>query len=311
LNHRQGKHAMQEQPRSILFISLSCVGDAVMTTPALEALHNCFPEAKIDIVSDARSDILYQHCPYRGRVFLKNKKKFLRGSLDLLQQVRKTSYDLIVDLRTDGLAYLCRGKKRLTKWGKKPYGEHAVEQLLGVVREVHQDKDIPPAKVWLTAKEQDYADGLLSSLPGSKWLAFAPGNVNEKKIWPGENYAALADNLRDTFSGVILDGSAEEKPYTEAVSANLHVPFVDLAGRTNLLEAAAVLQRASLFVGSDSGLGHIAAAVSTPTLTLFSVDTPERVLPWSKKAEWLQSPDDRAVSIRLEQVIEKTRSIIL
>ena len=101
-----------------------------MTTPVLESLHGLFPEATIDIVADKRSAILFSQCPYRGEVLLKDKKKFLRGSVELLGRARKTVYDLIVDLRTDGLAYLCRGHRRYTKWGRRPYGAHAVEQLI-------------------------------------------------------------------------------------------------------------------------------------------------------------------------------------
>ncbi|MGK0296608.1 MAG: heptosyltransferase-3 [Gammaproteobacteria bacterium] len=301
---------MQEQVKSILFISLSCVGDAVMTTPVLEALNNKYPDATIDIVSDARSEILYKHCPYRGNIILKNKKKFLRGAIDLLKEARRKQYDLIIDLRTDGLAYLCRGKKRLTKWGRKPYGSHAVEQHMGTIRNIHDSPDIPKAKVWLTKAEQDYADSLLLGLPGKKWLAFAPGNFNEKKIWPSDNYAALANNFGNLFTGVILDGSKLEKHETKAVGRKLNLPFVNLAGKTNLLQAAAVLRRASFFVGGDSGLGHIAAAMSIPTLTFFSVDRPERVLPWGGNAHWLLSSDNYARNISLEDAINKVRTII-
>ncbi|MEX2352963.1 MAG: glycosyltransferase family 9 protein, partial [Gammaproteobacteria bacterium] len=132
----------------------------------------------------------------------------------------------------------------------------------------------------------------------------APGNANEKKVWPAENYARLANALSDTISGVILDGSPREKIVTTEVAKNLRLPFVDLAGQTDLLQAAAVLSRASLFVGGDSGLGHVAAAVSTPTLTFFSVDRPERVLPWGGRALWLQSPDEYVRSIPADAVLE-------
>lgn len=301
---------MEQETNTILFISLSCVGDAVMTTPVLESLHLKYPGAVIDIVSDSRSDILYKHCPYRGRIFLKHKKKFLRGSIELLQEVRGMAYDLIVDLRTDGLAYLFRGRKRLTKWQRKSYGDHAVQQLMGVIHSLHGDAVIPSARIWLSGEEHTFAEQVLASLPGKRWLAMAPGNDNANKVWPAQNYAALANRLADLISGVILDGSPREKSATATVARELKLPFVDLAGQTNLLQAAAVLSRASLFVGADSGLGHIAAAMSTPTLTFFSVDRPERVLPWGKKALWAQSPDQHAGNIPLEETVLKTRAFL-
>jgi heptosyltransferase-3 len=294
---------------SILFISLSCVGDAVMTTPVLESLHQHFPDAKIDIVADRRSAILYRNCPYRNRILLKDKKKFLRGSVELLKELRKTRYDLIVDLRTDGLAYLCHGRSRFTKWGRKPYGAHAVEQLIGIIHSIHGETPVPAATVWLSAEEKQFARQTLADLPAGPWLEFAPAVALETKAWPVENYVQLANALTDLFTAVILDGGPAETAVTAAVAKGLQLPYVDLAGKTSLLQAAAVLERARLFVGSDSGLGHVAAAVATPTLTLFSNDTPERVLPWGKHSHWLKSADGIAASISVSEVEEKVRSI--
>jgi len=302
-------HSSLQAVDSILFISLSCVGDAVMTTPVLESLHQHFPDVKIDIVADRRSAILYRHCPYRNRVLLKDKKKLLRGSVELLKELRKTRYDLIVDLRTDGLAYLCRGRTRFTKWDKKAYGAHAVEQLMGIIRSIHGDNSLPAATVWLSAEEHQFARQTLAVIPSGPWLEFAPAVALETKAWPVENYVQLANALTDLFSAVILDGGPAETAVTAAVAKGLQLPYVDLAGKTSLLQAAAVLERASLFVGSDSGLGHVAAAVATPTLTLFSNDTPERVLPWGKHSHWLTSADGAAASISVGEVEAKIRSI--
>ena len=299
-----------EAVRAILFISLSCVGDAVMTTPLLRVLHEHFPLAVIDIVSDRRSDIIYRHCPYRDEVFIKDKKRFLRGAVDLLRQVRRKRYDLIVDVRTDGLAWLCRGRARLTKRGRKSYGPHAVQQLMGVLRSLHGEREIPGTCIWLSEEEHSFAEQALAPLPPGRWLAMAPGNVNDRKVWPAEKYAALANSAGDLFAGVILDGAPSERAATSAVARRLELPHVDLAGRTNLLQAAAVLQRASLFVGADSGPGHIAGAVGTPTLTLFSVDRPERVLPWGRRAAFVTSTDDQAASIPLEEVQVQLRRLM-
>ncbi|MBT8439621.1 MAG: glycosyltransferase family 9 protein, partial [Gammaproteobacteria bacterium] len=134
--------------KQILFITLSNIGDAVMTTPTLERLHQLFPNALIDLVCDARSEILFEHCPYRGEIFLKDKKQGKKGLFKLIRQLRKKRYDLIVDLRTDGLAYLLRAKKRLTKFGHQPYGPHAVEDLISIIDKINPEKQIPPTRIW-------------------------------------------------------------------------------------------------------------------------------------------------------------------
>ena len=105
---------MKNVVNKILFISLSNIGDAIMTTPVLHALHQLYPEAIIDIVGDQRSSEIFKHCPYRGEIFHKQKNSFLRGVPALLMTLWAQSYDLVVDIRTDGLAYLLPAGKRLS-----------------------------------------------------------------------------------------------------------------------------------------------------------------------------------------------------
>ncbi len=76
---------MRETVNKILFISLSNIGDAIMTTPVLMALHECYPEAVVDIVGDKRSSEIFKHCPFRGEIFNKQKNMFLRGVPALLK----------------------------------------------------------------------------------------------------------------------------------------------------------------------------------------------------------------------------------
>jgi len=85
---------------------------------------------------------------------------------------------------------------------------------------------------------------------------------------------------------------------------------VNLAGETGLLEATAVLARASVFVGNDSGLGHLASAVGTPTLTLFGPGQPERYRPWGEQARWLTSPENDLNRLSAEDVAGKVRLLL-
>lgn len=278
-----------------------------MTTPVLEALHQLYPAARMDIVADRRSSLLFSKCPYSDRIVHKDKKKPLRGSIALLTELRKRKYDLIVDLRTDGLAYLLRGKKRLTKLNAQSYGNHAVEQMMGVIRSIYGDRSIPSARIWYGDDQEYYARQTLSALPGDAWLAFAPAVALEAKLWPAENYAALADSLKDLFTGVILLGGPGEERFSEAVKDKLSLPCVDTTGTADLLQAAALLKRAKMFVGSDSGLGHVASGVGAPTLTFFSVDRPERCRPWGNRAIWLISEDRTARGIAVADAEAKIR----
>jgi ADP-heptose:LPS heptosyltransferase len=182
---------------------------------------------------------------------------------------------------------------------------------MGVIHRLHGQERIPPTTVWISEEEKRFADNAVKDLPPGRWLYLAPAVTLASKLWPIENYIRLAHNVRDIFSAVILDGSPSEASVTLSVARELKLPYVDLAGRTNLLQAAAVLRHASLFVGSDSGLGHVASAVATPTLTFFSNDKPERVLPWGNRSVWLRAADGNVSSISAEEAEKKIRGLFL
>lgn len=296
----------------ILFISLSCVGDAVMTTSVLVALHEKFPDAQIDIVADKRSSALFLECPYRGQIIHKNKGAAFRGAVDLLRRLRATKYDLIVDLRTDGLAYLFRAKKRLTKWHGKPYGPHSVQQFLGVIRELQQDDPLPEPQIWLNEQQEKHAQSLLAGLSGGKLLALGPacGGKEAEKAWPSDHYVSLANALKEQFSSVLLLGGPADAELSSRICEGLSIPFLDTTGKTDLLEAAALVKQCHFFLGSDSGLGHVAAAVGTPTLSLFSNADPERYAPWGKRSAWIRDPEKDARNISVNEVLDKIRNLM-
>ena len=277
--------------RSILVVSLSNIGDAVLTTPVLERLHQLYPDARMDILGDRRSSALFTHCPYRGEIIHRDKAKGWRGRLALVRALRRTRYDLIVDLRTDGMAYLLRAGRRLTKWHRGPHGAHAVEDHMAVIAAINPAGLIPPATLWVSDAEVEAAVAALQPLRasgtgGTRWLAVAPGANWPPKTWPAARFAELIAQVSDRFDGVVLLGGPDDRERCEAIGLTLTLPSVDLAGRTDLLQAAAVLGRCRAFVGNDSGLGHMAAAVGLPTVTVFGPGRPERYHPWGPCSIW-------------------------
>jgi ADP-heptose:LPS heptosyltransferase len=121
-------------------------------------------------------------------------------------------------------------------------------------------------------------------------LALGPTANWAPKIWPAENFVALAERL--TGPGGILPGAriavfggpderALAQPVLDALPADRRI---DLVGKVDLLTAAACLRHATLFVGNDSGLMHIAAATGIPTLGLFGPSPPALYSPWGPNA---------------------------
>ena len=287
-----------------LFITLSNIGDALLTTPVLQFLHRYDETATVDIVGDERSSMLFLHCPYRGEIYHKRKQRFLRGVPALWYELRGKRYDLVVDLRTDILARLIRAEKRLIKNGGDRH-DHAVEKHFSVVSEIAGDAKIPGTTLWPGQADRDFAHATCARLPGKKWLCIGPGANWDKKIWPPERYAAAARILSAEFDALVLLGSEADNRQALQVAPNAGLPCVNLCGRTTLLQAAAVMARMTLFTGNDSGLGHLASAVNTPSFTLFGPGHPERYHPWGALAAWCTAPDCNIGSISVDAVVKQ------
>jgi len=297
--------------KKILFIGLSCVGDVVMTSVVIQTLKQKFPRAVIDFVADSRSSNLYDRFPNLGKIVIKNKDNFLRGTPDLIRQLWSTKYDIIVDVRTDGLACLLKGRKKYTKLFAKSYGKHAVESLMGVIFSLHQQDPIPNPRIWLSDTERKNAiNKLLRFGNKSRLLAICVGDIRRPvKCWDADKFTELLKIQKENFSGVIFLGGDLDAERTNEVASRINIPYINTIG-SSLLETAAFLEHSILYVGPDSGVGHIAAAVKTPVISFFSVDNPERCRPWGRSVICLKGANNDARNISIENVNSSIQEIL-
>lgn len=164
--------------------------------------------------------------------------------------------------------------------------------------------------MWLSDTDRAFAAAATRQLPGGRWLALAPGANWPGKVWPLEHHRVLLDELRTHFDAIIVLGDPGDKVATDTLAACSPLPVADLGGATNLRQAAAAMASATLFLGNDSGLGHLAAAVGTPTLTLFGPGEPERYHPWGSRAQWLVAPDADLSKLAPAAVAAKVREML-
>lgn len=293
-----------------LLITLSNIGDAVMSTPVLTAMHALHPDTLVDVVADARSAELFEPCPFRGEILLREKRDGWRGWWRVLRALRRYRYRLIVDLRTDGLSWLLRAQRRCTRRRARAASGHAVERAYAVIAGLMPAGATPAARLWLAASDREFAARRTASLPRGRWLAVAPGANWPPKTWPLPHFHSLLRALRGEVDAIVLLGGKADRGACAELASGAVLPVLDLAGGTRLLQAAAVIERARLFIGNDSGLGHIAAAMGTPTLTLFGPGDPGRYHPWAPGAQWLVAPDGEIANLSPATVIEKARAIL-
>tara|TARA_B110000238_G_scaffold179394_1_gene202625 strand:+ start:208 stop:1131 length:924 start_codon:yes stop_codon:yes gene_type:complete len=274
--------------KKILFITLSNIGDVILTTPTLEALHSKFPNATFDIVGDKRSEILFKYCPYIDNFFEKNKELGWYGIFLLIRKLRQKKYDLAVDLRSDGILYFVKATEKLFKTpNKSSLKIHSVEKhFLSLNRVV--ENNIPSTTIWLSDYEKELANKIFSEYKNKRLLTIGVGANFEGKIWDISNYIMLANILNDFFDVVVLVGDKNDTSLSNEFALGYEGKIIDCCGYYNLLETTAIIEKSDFFVGNDSGLGHIASAVNTKSFTIFGVGEPTRYSPWGKNASWLQ-----------------------
>lgn len=278
------------QVTKILFVTLSNIGDAILTTPSLEALHQQFPNAIIDIVCDKRSAIIFKHCPYLGTLIYKEKQGSWKTLLKLLKTLREKKYDIAVDLRTDVLLYFVKAKSKAFKVSnRKTINMHSVEKHYAALKAL-VTHPIPSSKIWLSDNEMRLADEAIQSISQQRVLAIGIGANFEGKIWPATSFAILVNKLQPLFDVVCIFGDKNDISLSDAFKEVCDLPSIDFCGKLNLLETAAHIKKSSFFIGNDSGLGHIASALMVPTFTVFGVGQPTQYRPWGNKALWYQDP---------------------
>jgi heptosyltransferase III len=277
-----------KQPQKItkiLFVTLSNIGDAILTTPTLEALHQLFPNAKIDIICDQRSAIIFKYCPYLGELIYKEKQAGWRGWLKLAMRLRQQQYDIAVDLRTDGLLYVVKANiKVLKRSNRKTIAMHSVQKHYAALKPM-DDVPIPDVTIWLPQQEV-----ATNSVKQQRILAIGIGANFNGKIWPAASFARFANAVKDHFEMVFIFGDKKDALLVDAFIEQCTLPTENYCGKLSLLETAAYLENACFFIGNDSGLGHIASALTIPTFTVFGIGQPHRYVPWGKSAMWYQEP---------------------
>jgi lipopolysaccharide heptosyltransferase III len=274
----------------ILFVTATRIGDAVLSTGLLGYLIERYPVARLTIAAGPVAAPLFEAAPQLERLIVVNKRSLALHWLALYRDVAGRRWDLVVDLRGSVLAWLLRARERRVM-AKGDKHENRVRQLARLF-----DLDPPPSpRLWLASAHERGAEALVPS--GGPVIAIGPASNWRGKQWRAERFADLARRLTGTggeFAGarVAIMAAAHERRQAEPLLAALPPDkVIDLIGRTDLLTASAVLRRAMLFIGNDTGLMHIAAASGVPTLGLFGPSPIDQYAPWGPHTAVVRTAD--------------------
>jgi len=289
----------------VLLVRLRSIGDTVLSTPSLFALRRFLPNAQIDIlVEDWVAPVLDSH-PYADNVVVLERGG-LRARSRTAWQLRSTGYDVVYNLHGGTTAtFLTRASgarhrvglktyqyaqlhnhqapSPLLLWGKEK--AHSVEQQLALLGWTGVPvTDRPRTHLAVTSEaaasvEQRLAKAGIEDRPIA---LIHPSTAFATKQWATANFARVAEALAGRGFAPVAIGTPQEYNVIDALLKESSVRIVSL--ELPLPEVAALAARSQLFVGNDSGIAHIAAAVGTRSVVIFGSSNVAHWRPWNKAA---------------------------
>lgn len=302
--------------RRILVVRGGAIGDFVLTLPALKLLRDNFPASHLEILGYKHIVALAENRFYADAVrsieYAPLAGFFAKGAtLDRALADHFASFDLVISYLFDPDRVF---EHNVTRCGvadfiacpHKPTSDgHAALQL---ARPLSEQLGLrladPAALLFPSAADLAFADEFLSEL-AQPICAIHPGSGSATKNWPIENWEGLGERLLDGESGVgsvlVVGGEADAASVAPLRSA-WNSSCIRFAENLALPNLAAVLSRCALFLGHDSGISHIAAAVDAPCVLLFGPTDPEVWAPANKQVHVVRADTKKLTDIAVEDV---------
>ena len=292
--------------RRILVIKFWGIGNLVQASPTMRGIRETFPDAEVVFLTLTQNKGVYENSGlYDQAIYLRltTAWDFTRELFKLFFFLRGFDFDLIINLEPlvyfgelisfyvgvgHRVGFAVEGRKSLfTKPVEFREDEHIARTFYRILNVLGIDEEptpeqLHPTPIPLNQDDHKVAEELLRSegINGDDFLIGVNVNasdVAEERRWPLENFATLIDlAIQKLNAQVVLFGASDEVPYVERAIAMMREEPVNLAGKTNLHELIAVIDKLDLFVTNDSGPLHLAYAMSTPSISFYGPESPHR-----------------------------------
>lgn len=290
------------QTAIVVMRALPGLGDFLCVVPALRALRTACPDAHITLIGLKETRQLadrFRHfidcfLPFPGYPGLKEQPVFIPDLLVFLATVFGR-FDLALQLHGSGIVSnsftVLLGARRTAgfylpgQYCPDPDNFiHFSEQEQEVVRclRLMTFLGIPAQGLDLEfpLTDEDYRDyerlRQFHPLKTGHFVCLHPGASQAAKRWPAACFAAVGDALAEQGFQIVLTGSERERQLTRATAARMIHSAVDLGGRSSLGALALLLKDARLLISNDTGVAHLADALSVPGVTIFQKSNPSR-----------------------------------
>ncbi len=288
----------------VLVVRLRSIGDTVLATPSLIALRRFLPDARIDVLLEDWVAPVLEGFEAVDNVII-FKRNDLKSRLQAAKLIRNNKYDVAFNLHGGTTAtFFVRASGAKYRVGFQNYQynflythlapsplefwktthAHSAEQqlaLLGFVGVPVEDK--PRSRLAVTEKALNSVNQNPKSEirnPKSEIALLHPVAAFESKQWATENFARVAEFLSEKNFQIVVVAAENERGVLDELQNLAKVP-ISIFDDFTLPEITALASKAEIFVGNDSGIAHIAAAVNTPTVVIFGASNPHHWRPWT------------------------------
>jgi lipopolysaccharide heptosyltransferase II len=288
------------EPNRILIVLHGSIGDVVRALPLAESLKLGFPKSSLSWSVEPVSLPLLKGHPAVDEIIVFERHRGWRAAGSFLAEIRAGKFDLVLDLQRhlksgviswwSGAAVRVgfhRADAKEINWifNNRHIGRFGEEiSKLDHYLKFAEYLGLPPAPVqWRWAfseQERASAERHLDGV-GPEFAVLFAGTRWQSKQWFPAQMARCAELLNRQFLlDVVLLGARADRKIAEEALRETQTRVTDLVGRTSLLEAIAIIDRATVAVGPDTGLAHVAAAVGTPVVSLWGATRPSRTGPY-------------------------------
>ncbi len=318
---------LAQKPERAAILCASRIGDYLCATPAFRSLKAALPETRFTLIGLPFVRELVERCgflddfePFPGFPGIAEQFFEAGKATDFFQRMQQRRFDLAVQLHGSGtysnVAALMLGARTTAGFVRTPLHAGRLDAALPWPRRMHAAERSLSLAVFLGApdtgagtdlallpSDRTAADRLLAQYPGPL-IGIHAGSRDREKMWPPGPCAEAGRLLRRRMGGSVLVLGGPDEQDTGGYIAEVIGPGTGcLAGKTTIPEMAAVIERLTVLVTTDSAPAHIAYALSVPSVTLFgSADPREWGPPARARHRVLRTADRKLTSLAVEDV---------
>lgn len=284
----------------ILFITLSNIGDVILSLPSLDRLLAVYPKAQVTAVCGERAAGIFRDNFYIKRCITVKGKTGLWKRLALMRELKKDAYDLIVDLKNSAFPLFLKARHKTYPWFNAA-GDiaHMSQRHLYKVKKFTRAFEIAQSykgaidggagilrkALCVSSKDRAAAQNLLyeaNTWHDDKFILISPGARSHIKRWPVNKFARLADRLiQEQGQKIIIVGDDGDAESCAALKKAMSFPAANLCAKTSLKSLAALTEKAQAVISNDSAVMHLASYLDRPVVAIFGPTDSKKYGPWS------------------------------